>query len=184
MSIREIIQPNNYDLYSRNLNVSGDITNYDVIKESLNENYFIDTYTAVSGTTNIAVQNTFYKLNVITILSDFNGPLTMPVSNRITYTGDFPVYFDFEVYLTLKSTANNVGFSVQMFKNGNIPIPKSLFTDTFVSSADTEFVSSTAILQMNKNDYVEIFVNNTSGVQNIQCFHYDFSAISLKTFNS
>lgn len=86
-------------------------------------------------------------------------------NNRLTYTGGLIRDFQVSVTTSLTSGNNNV-IGVYVAKNGTI-ITESEMYGTTSSAGRAESITCQTILEMQENDYIEIWVENNTSSQNI-----------------
>jgi len=145
-------------------------------------NYYCTIYG--SGTNSGLIQNQFVKMNVTTQQANNRGSLTQTANNRITYSGttshvDFLVQF----YASIKSTGNNVSCAIKLYLNGYTNLNYSIVTNTMTTSADVEYFNISTEVDMTTGDYIECWIANTSGVQNMIINNYSLTVSSLEIFN-
>jgi hypothetical protein len=98
--------------------------------------------------------------------------------NRLTYTGGLIRDFQVSVTTSLTSGNNNV-IGVYVAKNGAI-IAESEMYGTTSSSGRAESISCQTILEMQENDYIEIWVENNTATQNITV---EYMNVIIKSLN-
>ena len=98
--------------------------------------------------------------------------------NRLTYTGGLIRDFQVSVTTSLTSGNNNV-IGVYVAKNGTI-IAESEMYGTTSSSGRAESISCQTILEMEENDYIEIWVENNTAAQNITV---EYMNVIIKSLN-
>jgi hypothetical protein len=98
--------------------------------------------------------------------------------NRLTYTGGLIRDFQVSVTTSLTSGNNNV-IGVYVAKNGAI-IAESEMYGTTSSSGRAESISCQTILEMEENDYIEIWVENNTATQNITV---EYMNVIIKSLN-
>jgi len=98
--------------------------------------------------------------------------------NRLTYTGGLIRDFQVSVTTSLTSGNNNV-IGVYVAKNGSI-IAESEMYGTTSSSGRAESISCQTILEMQENDYIEIWVENNTATQNITV---EYMNVIIKSLN-
>ena len=124
-------------------------------------NYFM-TNNAIS--TVISTIDTPVKVLGTTTANAINQKFTH-TDNRLTYVG--ALIRDFQVTATVSLTSgNNNVVGVYVAKNG-IVINSSEMYSTTSSGGRAESITCQTILELNQNDYVEIFVENSSSTTNI-----------------
>ena len=99
-------------------------------------------------------------------------------NNRLTYTGGLIRDFQVSVTTSLTSGNNNV-IGVYVAKNGTI-ITESEMYGTTSSSGRAESISCQTILEMQENDYIEIWVENNTASQNITV---EYMNVIIKSLN-
>lgn len=124
-------------------------------------NYFM---TNNATTTTITAIDTPVKVLGTSTANAINQKFTHS-NNRLTYVG--ALIRDFQVTATLSLTSgNNNVVGVYVAKNGNIITSSEMYSTTS-SGGRAESITCQTILELNQNDYVEIFVENASAVSNI-----------------
>jgi hypothetical protein len=124
-------------------------------------NYFM-TNNAIS--TVISTIDTPVKVLGATTANTINQKFTH-TDNRLTYVG--ALIRDFQVTATVSLTSgNNNIIGVYVAKNGTV-INSSEMYSTTSSGGRSESITCQTILELNQNDYVEIFVENSSSTTNI-----------------
>ena len=99
-------------------------------------------------------------------------------NNRLTYTGGLLRDFQVSVTTSLTSGNNNV-IGVYVAKNGAI-ITESEMYGTTSSSGRAESISCQTILEMQENDYIEIWVENNTATQDITV---EYMNVIIKSLN-
>jgi hypothetical protein len=127
----------------------------------------IGAYMAGNGdhTVNITAVNTPVKIGMTTTapqLFDF----IMPENNRLQYIGDDPVLTNCAVALTLSAAGNNKVVNIYFAKNGQV-VPASRMELRTAIGADERSATALFLCQFEKDDYMEIFVENTTDSTNI-----------------
>lgn len=124
-------------------------------------NYFM-TNNAVSTT--ISLVDTAVKVLGTSTANSINQKFTH-TNNRLTYVG--ALLRDFQVTATLSLTSgNNNIIGVYVAKNG-VVITSSEMYSTTSSGGRAESITCQTILELNQNDYIEIFVENSTGTADI-----------------
>ena len=104
--------------------------------------------------------NVWVKASGTTTANSGNSKFTH-ASNRLTYTGAFSTSFQVNVNSNVRSGSPSQVISIGIAKNGTILVESEMTIRTDI--ANQEYPGSTACqLDMTTNDYVEIFVKNTS----------------------
>jgi hypothetical protein len=137
------------------------------VKDSVNQlytaylNYF--DFSSASVTT-IANINTWVKLNTNTTQGfSYNG--LVHSNNRATWTGDETKIFKLEGIASVTSGNNNV-IHVAFFKNGALHPCSEQENTTGVGGRATA-VPFHCLIELSKNDFIEVYVKNATGANNI-----------------
>jgi len=146
------------------------------------------------GIENTAEIGNFYMLNnaTATVISGSGVPTkvlgtTTPNAinqkfshsdNRLTYTGGLIRDFQVSVTTSLTSGNNNV-IGVYVAKNGTI-LTESEMYGTTSSAGRAESISCQTILEMEENDYIEIWVENNTATQDITV---EYMNVIIKSLN-
>ena len=98
-------------------------------------------------------------------------------TNRLTYNGAFTNSFLVTVNATVRSGGTNQSISIGVAKNGTILAESEGIIRT--ATANVEHGGSTqAVLEMVANDYVELFVKNTSSTD-IRVTDFNFNVVKI-----
>lgn len=123
------------------------------------------TMQANATATTVSASSTDYKVSGTTTLESISQKFTMPTDNRLTYGG--AITRDFRVLVTaaLESSNNNV-LGLYIAKNGTVFTNSSNFSTTSgTGKADNN--TSQTVVDLATNDYLEVFVSNETGANNI-----------------
>ena len=137
------------------------IKNIGINNTSFLSSYYMNDNATV---TTISTIDTPVKVAGTTIAVSINQKFTH-TNNRLTYTGAIEKSFKIIGVSSFISGNNNViGFN--FFKNGTI-INSNLSKATANSSGRAENITFQTITNLSENDYIEVYVQNKSGTQNI-----------------
>lgn len=127
--------------------------------------------------TTIGVPNTNVWVKATgTTISGTNSKFTH-TTNRLTYNGAFTNSFLISVSATVRSSGTNQSISIGVAKNGTILAESEGIIRTATSNVE-HGGSTQAILEMSANDYVELFVRNTSSTD-IRVTDFNFNAVKV-----
>lgn len=115
--------------------------------------------------TPITTVSTPVKILGTTINNSITGKFDNSVSNRSTYTGAFSRVLKVVAILSLTSNNNNV-IGCYIVKNGTI-INDSRVYGTTSGSGRSENIVCQTLIELNQDDYIEIFIENNTGTNNI-----------------
>ena len=98
-------------------------------------------------------------------------------TNRLTYNGAFVSSFLVTLNATVRSGGTNQNISIGVAKNGTIISESEGIIRTGTSNVE-HGGSTQAVLEMASNDYIELFVRNTS-TTNIRVTDFNFNVIKI-----
>ena len=124
------------------------------------------------GTPNV---NTWVKASGTTT-SGTNSKFTH-TTNRLTYNGAFTNSFLVTLNATVRSGGTNQSISIGVAKNGTIITESEGIVRTATSNVE-HGGSTQAVLEMVANDYVELFVRNTSSTD-IRVADFNFNVVKI-----
>ena len=116
-------------------------------------------------TVQIDTVNTPKKINGATVaprLFDFD----MPELGRLRYIGDDPIVTNCAASLTLQTAGNNKVCNIYFAKNGVVATPSRVEIRTALG-ADERSATALFLCEFEKNDFMEIFVENATDDANI-----------------
>ena len=123
------------------------------------------TMQANATATTVSATSTDYKVSGTTTLESISQKFTMPTDNRLTYGGAITRDFRVLVNAALESGNNNV-LGIYIAKNGTVLTNSSNFCTTS-SSGKADNNTSQTVVDLATNDYLEVFVSNETGTNNI-----------------
>lgn len=137
------------------------VNNKGIINSAEVCNYFMFNNATV---TNIASSGVAYKILGTTTANTINQKFTH-TNNRATYVG--AITRDFQISATASFTSsNNQVIGLYVAKNGTIITDSEMYATTS-GSGKAESIHIQTILQMAENDYVEIWIENSTSASNI-----------------
>jgi len=140
------------------------ITNTIGVQNSAKLGY--STMSGNSSTTTISLVDTYVKATGNTTLSSLVQKFSQGGSvNRLTYTGAIQQTFLIQVSLTLTS-GNNNDIGITIYKNGTTNIGGDL-TITTNAGGRLDNVVYQSIILLVENDYLEVWVKNSTGANDI-----------------
>ena len=98
-------------------------------------------------------------------------------TNRLTYNGAFTNSFLVTLNATVRSAGSNQSISIGVAKNGTIITESEGIIRTATSNVE-HGGSTQAVLEMVANDYIELFVRNTSSTD-IRVTDYNFNVVKI-----
>ena len=135
-----------------------------------------DITTAIATT--IAAASTYVKALGTTTISTSSRGVTMPASNRLTYTQAPTRVFQVIVTLTATSAANAQTLGFQLAKNGSL-ITNTEVTKSFTLLTDNETISLSTLISLATNDYLELFVSNNTAINDLTITNMSMSIMGV-----
>ena len=118
------------------------------------------TATAITGTAS------YFKAAGTTTASSANSKFTSPSSNRLTYVGAFTQSFFVTVNCNVRTSVSTQTVNIVIAKNGT-NISESEMTILCAAGSTPSFGGTQCVVELTANDYIELFVRNTSSVNNV-----------------
>lgn len=116
--------------------------------------------------TTVALVSTWYKIAGVTTAYGSLVDFSMPASNRLTYGGTTTRHMMVAATLVVtNATANQVG-EVSIYKNGTI-VPGATMGFKTLVGGDPTIVSVIAQVELAPTDYIELFIQNTTGANDM-----------------
>jgi hypothetical protein len=127
--------------------------------------YFTDNTTQ----TTINTQNTFQKI-LGTTTPNSNNQSFSHTNNRLTYTGAATKLFKITTNASINpvNTTNVITLLTRIAKN-NTTLPESQFKSTIYYTSDNETFHNQVLVSLSTNDYIELWVANTTNTDGITC---------------
>jgi hypothetical protein len=149
------------------LNITGGTITIDGVSliEEINKAYINYFDFSSSTVTNITTADTWVKLSADTTSLFSSGGELIHTNNRITYTGTTPTVFQIEGIISV-SAGNNQELSAAFFKNG-VLYPCSEQSGITGFGVKTNSIPFHCVIELQQNDYVEVYVKNKSGTTDI-----------------
>jgi hypothetical protein len=123
------------------------------------------------ATTNFSGANVPVKVASTTMAAELFR-VTAPADNRLTYTGSKSRRFSIIASMSVTAQSANKYFSFYVYKNG-VLVPGSEQALRLSSGVDKGSLTISCTLQMDTNDYIEIWAANTS----------DATSLTIETLN-
>lgn len=123
--------------------------------------YMIDN-TTQTGTNNTAL---WFKALGTTSAMSTNSKFSTATSNRLIYTGAFSQSFMVTVNCNVRTSVSTQNINIGIAKNGTI-ITESAMTILCAAGSTPSFGATQIVVELTTNDYVELFVQNSSSANN------------------
>lgn len=131
------------------------------------------TATAIGNTT------TYYKAAGTTTLgSTYNMDNAAGISNRLRYTGSKTKMFHVAVTFSAYSAGSNDIMYARVYKNG-VPLNNCLVSAKLGGSGDRTSTAIHVMANLAQNDYLELYVRNSSAASNITVTELNFFAMGV-----
>jgi hypothetical protein len=160
-------------IYSANTELSLIVSNIIANNVSYGEMYMLAnaTATVISNTTS------FFRMSGTTNAGNLKN-FTAPATNRITYTGATNITASTNVNMSVTSASNNQVIRITIFKTGT-QIAATEFEMKLTPSNNTQPISLAFITSLAQNDYLEVYLKNTTGANNITINSLQFVTTKL-----
>lgn len=132
------------------------------------------TATAITGTAS------YFKAAGTTTASASNSKFTSPSSNRLTYTGAFNQSFFVTVNCNVRTSVSTQNVNIVVAKNG-VNVSESEMTILCQAGSTPSFGATQAVVELTANDYIELYVRNTSSVNNVIVSDMNMNIIKIPT---
>jgi hypothetical protein len=136
------------------------------IKNTSNLGHLFMIGNAAATTIGAGNQGVWIKAEGSTSVGGNNSPKWLHTTNRLTYDGNVPTFFTVSATASLSHAQTNQTVSIGIAKNGTIISDSE--TGIRVTTANQPGFNgvSQTVVEMSKNDYIELFVKNNNGTQN------------------
>lgn len=125
--------------------------------------YYMQGNTTATVTSSIS---TFFKVQGITTAGSYVEKFDVTTtSNKAIYTGSLTGFYKV-VVMTSCTSGNNKELEIAIYKNGSILTP-SRSKSTTSGSGRAENISSQDIVELETNDYIEVYLANNTGTSNV-----------------
>lgn len=136
--------------------------------------YMIDNITQ-TGTNNTAL---WFKAAGTTSAMSTNSKFSTATSNRLTYTGAFSQSFMVTVNCNVRTSVSTQNINIGIAKNGTI-ITESAMTILCAAGSTPSFGATQIVVELTTNDYVELFVQNSSSANNTIVSDMNFNCVKI-----
>lgn len=128
-----------------------------------------------SGAATSTTSGTPVKMNGTTTLDDALL-MDMPANNRLRYTGTKGAVFFCSVNTSMGVDANTIELLIYMAKNGTVDLTTAMDRE-IATINDHGSMGTNALITLNENDYVELFVDSEAGNAAVTVDHMRFTCI-------
>ena len=124
-------------------------------------------------------QNSGLQLNTLSSNFSLSAGASPALSSRLTYNGSASCPFKISCNVTyLCAGANQQNVACALFQNG-VLIPSSKQSSNTVNANFSKSLTMDVIVSMAPNDYVELYLSNTTASNNITCSDVNMTVVSL-----
>lgn len=160
-------------------NTAGDISPEDIRDAAETfRNRFGGLYVSSSATTTISAVNTPAKVAGTTALIATDGGFSMPANNRLTYLDPADVYALALVSMSITAASSNQVISHTIALNGT-PVASTEVQRKVGTSSDVGHVGDFGFFTLTTNDYLEVWVENTTSDADITAEFLNFGVITF-----
>lgn len=139
---------------------------------------YAENHIAATAATVISVAGTYVKAAGTTTLDDASADFTQPLNNKLLYGGAATKKFLLNLSLSFQTTAANQTLAARIYKNG-VAETSSTMTTRAQTSGQPTTLSINRFIELSTNDYVEIWVTNQSGTNNVTVINSSLSLLQL-----
>jgi hypothetical protein len=136
---------------------------------------YMNNNTTATGTNNTAL---WFKALGTTSAMATNSKFTTSVSNRLTYTGAFTQSFMITVNCNVRTSVSTQNVNIGIAKNGTI-ITESEITILCAAGSTPSFGATQIVVELTTDNYVELFVQNTSSANNVTVSDMNFNCVKI-----
>jgi hypothetical protein len=136
--------------------------------------FFIDNTTQ----TTINTQNIFQKI-LGTTTANINNQGFSHSNNRLTYTGSVTKLFKITANATINPVNTNVITLLTRIAKNNTTLSESQFKSTLYYTVDNETFYNQVLVSLATNDFVEVWVANSTNTDSIVCEELNFIVEAL-----
>ena len=143
---------------------------------------YCEIYISTPVETVVAAPSTPVKALGTTSLGTGLTPIrfTMPANNRLTYTGDHDMVMHIVASVSVTCASNNQTLGFCVAKNDVVYAPSAI-SMRISTGADVQSVSVSAAIELSTNDYVELWLENTTTAANVTIETMNFFTTGLHT---
>ena len=138
----------------------------------INNSRSVGSYRLSVGAVTTLVLNTWTKLACTTVIGTINQKFTSLTTNRTTYNGSLNQIFTITYTIAFTGSNNDI-IEAGISLNGADPLEDTINLSTIDSGGAVSSTSLTTVISLDLNDYIEVWVRNTSGSRPI-------TSVSLK----
>ena len=134
----------------------------------------------LNNTTGTPTNNTalWFKASGVTTPMGTNSKFSTPVDNRLTYTGAFSQSFMVTINCNVRTSVSTQNIDIGVAKNGTI-ISESAMTILCQAGSTPSFGSTQIVTELTTNDYIELFVKNTSSANNVIVSDFNMNCVKI-----
>jgi hypothetical protein len=122
-------------------------------------------YLSASGATTVAASATYYKLAYTSVACPVNE-MTASTDGRLTYTGAATRVFQLNATVTLGNDGTGSDtYRLAWYKNGDTLLT-GFTVERTITAGDSAAVAISGLTSLDENDFVELWIQNTSTTDN------------------
>jgi len=136
---------------------------------------YMNNNTTATGTNNTAL---WFKAAGTTSASANNSKFSTSTTNRLTYTGAFSQSFMITVNCNVRTSVSTQNINIGIAKNGTI-LSESEITILCAAGSTPSFGATQVVVELTTNDYVELFVQNSSSANNTTVSDMNMNCVKI-----
>jgi hypothetical protein len=127
--------------------------------------------------TSVATPGTYVKASGTTTSTNLRN-FTMPVSNRLTYTGAASRHFHLVCSVSMTTSGTNNDISIGIAKNGAV-VEHTKITRFIATGSDRGAFSTHGDIILTTNDYIELWLTDEDSAENVTIFNAYLFAMGM-----
>lgn len=136
---------------------------------------YMNNNTTATGTNNTAL---WFKAAGTTLASVNNSKFSTSTTNRLTYIGAFSQSFMITVNCNVRTSVSTQNINIGIAKNGTI-LSESEITILCAAGSTPSFGATQIVVELTTNDYVELFVQNSSSANNTTVSDMNMNCVKI-----
>ena len=136
---------------------------------------YMNNNTTATPTNNTAL---WFKASGTTSASANNSKFSTSTTNRLTYTGAFSQSFMITVNCNVRTSVSTQNINIGIAKNGTI-LSESEITILCAAGSTPSFGATQVVVELTTNDYVELFVQNSSSANNTTVSDMNMNCVKI-----
>jgi hypothetical protein len=144
----------------------------------VNQSAYGEYYISTIALTTINTQNVFVKVAGTTTPDNLTANFTQPTNNKLTYTGTATRKFFVSAALAFHGDATDE-YKFAIYLNGDTLVGSSAISVTGKGTNDLAHVASQCLVDLSINEFIEVWVTNTSTANDVTVDWMNVSIMAL-----